>query len=183
MTTLVAARMAGPRPTLLPWTVAGALALISLVGFMNRLPFERALYPNQPLFAQQDEIRAFLFLYRQADLAGVLLKDVEWWHTGGYSYLRRDVPLYLPEHESAMWRNGRPGPRAYASHIVCRVSTAEIEGFTSVAQFGQLEVRKQVAPPASYSILPSYNRVVPQPGIDGVYPEPALPCLPWVACV
>jgi hypothetical protein len=114
-------------------------------------------------------MRAFAFLHQQTDLAGVLLKDAPWWESGGYYYLHRDVPLYLSTDEEAMRRDGGPGPRAYASHIVCPASTEEIAGFTRVARFGSLDVRRQLAPPASYAVLPSYSRYPRQPGVDDVY--------------
>ena len=170
VTILIAERVTGlARRARVPQAAICVMALVSLAGIQGLLPWERAIYPYKPLYAQQDELRAFGYLRRQADLAGVLLKDVRWWHTGGYYYLHRDIPLYLHTDEAAMHRDGDLGPQAYVSHIVCPASTAEIPGFASVARFGRLDVRKQLTARASYAILPSYSRHAPQGGVDDVY--------------
>jgi GPI mannosyltransferase 3 len=169
VTVLVAERLRPALARLAPAAVVAGLALVSTLGTLGLLPREVGVYQNLPLFRPRDEIRAFLFLNRQTDLAGILLKDLTLWDTGGYYYLHRDVPLYAQEHEPAMSQDGRQGPRAYASHIVCPASAGEIDGFAPVARFGAIEVRKQLAPAAPYSVLAAYTHDVPQPGIDGVY--------------
>jgi hypothetical protein len=170
VTTLLAGRfLTSPRAKLAHRAAIGVFALASLAGIQGLLPGEHAVYPRQPLYARQDELEAFAFLHRQADLSGVLLRDVGWWHTGGYYYLHRDVPLYVADDEEAMRRDGGAGPRAYASHVVCPATAEEIPGFARVARFGDLDVRKQLAPPASYAVLASYSRHVRQPGVDGVH--------------
>ena len=144
-----------------------ALALVSVVGMLGVLPRHDASYPVRPLFARQDQLRAFAFLSRQPDLAAVWLSGVPWWESGGYYYLHRDVPLYFAANEEAIRRQG--GPRVFASHVVCPASTDEIPGFARVATFGQLDVRKQLAPGTPFATLPSYTRHLLQANVDGVF--------------
>jgi hypothetical protein len=172
VTLLLAARAMPARTTQAAWAATGLLVLIALVGILGRLPREHDIYPSRPLYAQ-DELRAFVFLHREADLAGVLLEGVPWWQTGGYYYLHRNVPLYLAAETEAMRRENGAGTRAYVSHIVCPASMHEIDGYTSVARFGAVEVRKQLAHEGSYLVLASHTHDVPQPDIDAVY-------VPWV---
>ena len=93
----------------------------------------------------------------------MLLEGVHWSQTGGYYYLHRNVPLYLAAETEAMRRENGAGPRAYVSHIVCPASMHEINGYTSVARFGAVEVRKQLAHEAPYLVLASHTDDVPQP--------------------
>ncbi len=167
VTTLVADRVASSRVTRVPQLAVAILALVSVAGMLGVLPRHDASYPVRPLYARQDELRAFAFLSRQLDLAGVWLSGVPWWGSGGYYYLHRDVPLYLATDEEVMRRQG--GPRAFASHVVCPVSADEIPGFVRIATFGGLEVRKQLAPPALYATLPSHTKHILQPNVDGVF--------------
>ena len=168
VTLLLAARAMPARTTQAAWAATGLVVLIALAGIFGRLPREHDIYPIRPLYAQ-DELRAFVFLHREADLAGLLLEGVHWSQTGGYYYLHRNVPLYLATETEAMRRENGAGPRAYVSHIVCPASMHEINGYTPVARFGAVEVRKQLAHEAPYSVLASHTHDVPQPGIDGVY--------------
>jgi hypothetical protein len=167
--TVLLAELAMPdRAARVGWVMTGLMELIALAGIGGELPHERDIYPRRPVY-RQDQLRAFDYLREDADLAGVLLENVPWWGTGGYYYLHRDVPLYLPAHMAAMWRDNVAGPRAYVSHIVCPVSTKPDEGYTAVARFGALEVRKQLGHAGAYSTLASYTRDMPQPRIDGVF--------------
>jgi hypothetical protein len=167
VTILVAERAMPSRTARAQQIVAGLLALIALAGMLGLLPQERVIYPVRPLYAPQDGLRAFAFLHRQTDLAGVLLKDVRWVESGGYYYLHREVPLYLDTEEEAM--HGHGGPLAYASHVLCPASTGDIPGFARVAAFGELDVRKQLAPRIPYSTLPSHSTHVLEPAIEDVY--------------
>ena len=45
-------------------------------------------------WSSQESIRAFYYLYPQKDLCGLLLHRNDWWDTGGYAHLHRDVPMY-----------------------------------------------------------------------------------------
>jgi hypothetical protein len=168
VTVLLATRVMPGRPLRAAWATTGLMALIALAGMLGQLPRDSGVYPRWPLY-RQDVLRAFEYLREDAHLAGVLLNDVPWWRTGGYYYLHRNVPLYLRTHAEAMRRENAAGIRAYVSHIVCPVSTTPTEGYTPVARFGALEVRKQLAPAGAYSDLASYTPDMPQRGIDGVY--------------
>ena len=45
-------------------------------------------------FTSRDLIEAEFLLAKQPSLCGILLYDYEWWETGGYAYLHRNVPFY-----------------------------------------------------------------------------------------
>jgi phosphatidylinositol glycan class B len=47
--------------------------------------------------SSQENIRAFYYLYQQKDLCGLILHRNDWWDTGGYAHLHRNVPMYATE--------------------------------------------------------------------------------------
>jgi GPI mannosyltransferase 3 len=51
--------------------------------------------PN--LYRRAAEIAAFVDLRDMASTCAVGLINVRWWETGGYTYLHRDIPIYLVE--------------------------------------------------------------------------------------
>jgi hypothetical protein len=167
VTILVVERVMPARTAWARHAVTGALALISVAGMLGHLPKQHAFYHIMPLYAQQDPLRAFVFLRGQPDLAGVWLNGVHWWETGGYYHLHRNVPIYLPEEGEAMRRGG--GPQAFVSHVLVQRTTEEVPGFERVAVFGEVEVLKQVTPRTSYSTLPSHSTHVMQEGVDDLY--------------
>ncbi|MGI8936357.1 MAG: hypothetical protein ACR2FS_20030 [Phormidesmis sp.] len=113
---------------------------------------------------QADQLQAYLYLNDQPELVSVLNLSSDWYHTGGYYYLHRDVPIYLPTHIDSIqadeWAR-------YVSHVVCDRDQAPIPEFTPVAQFGKLEIRAADRPPTAR--LDVETRYPPQGGVDGVY--------------
>ena len=122
---------------------------------------------NSSIIHQQPILKAYLLLSKEPDLFAVLNTFSSWWSkTGGYYYLHRDVPIYFPQHLDFV-RKGKL--RLYVSHIVCRFNDKGIPGFSPIARIGELEIRKQIYPPAQYRSLNIDTFNVPKEGIDDKY--------------
>ncbi len=110
------------------------------------------------------QIRAYQYLHDQPQLVSVLNLSSEWYLTGGYYYLHRDVPIYMPYHlegiDPADWQR-------YISHIVCRHDQAPIVGFTPITQLGPLDIR--VANQLPTESLAIETRYPPQGGVSDVF--------------
>jgi hypothetical protein len=52
-------------------------------------------YYRHNLYKRTAEIAAFGDLHSMASTCAVGLIDVSWWRTGGYTYLHRDIPIYI----------------------------------------------------------------------------------------
>jgi GPI mannosyltransferase 3 len=83
------------------WRWAGAVAAAgSWVAVSAALAFAPSF--KFEWFKQRDMIEAEFLLANQPNLCGILLYDYQWWDTGGYAYLHRNVPFYqLSERSSA----------------------------------------------------------------------------------
>lgn len=75
------------------YLVAGAVVVWA--GISTILGFGGYFRPN--LFNQSAEIAAFAGLRETGSGCAVGLVNVKWWETGGYTYLHRDIPIYLVE--------------------------------------------------------------------------------------
>jgi hypothetical protein len=145
----------------------GIMISISVVGLFDKLPFERMIYP-QPIYSSQNIIRSYTFLYNDPDLVAILNMSTQWWKTGGYYYLHRDIPIYFPNHLSD--KNIRFNEiEKYVSHIICPAGTPDIKGFKTITTIGSLEIRKQITPPARYMIIDVNTKDVYQQKIDDLY--------------
>ena len=101
-------------------------------------------------------------------MVAILNMDSQWWKTGGYYYLHRDIPIYFPNHLSD--KNIRRNEiEKYVSHIICPAGTPDIKGFKPMNRIGDLEIRKQITPPTRYMIIDVNTRDVHQQGIDDLY--------------
>jgi phosphatidylinositol glycan class B len=156
-----------------PLTVMALLGflVISSAGLLYKLPLQDRVY-RQTVYAKDAILQAYAFLAQEPDVAAVLNAYTPWYWTGGYYYLHRDVPIYLPEHlESNL--DSSDELTNYVSHIVCPAATEAIPGFQTSVRIGDLEIRKQTQPPAHYDKLDVDTREVPQPGMDDQF-EPTV---------
>jgi phosphatidylinositol glycan class B len=147
------------------------LLFITVVGLLYKLPLQNRVY-REPLYAREAILKSYLFLAREPDVAAILNTYSVWSRTGGYYYLHRDVPIYLPEHlESNL--GSSDDLDNYVSHIVCPAATEAIPAFQTSVKIGDLEIRKQTHPPAHYDRLDVDTKEVPQLGIDDQF-EPTV---------
>jgi GPI mannosyltransferase 3 len=135
---------------------------VSILGVLNDLPLEKKIYRTTPLFRKQDSLLAYRYLSERTGVEGILDATRPWWRTGGYYYLHRDIPVYFPE----QLQPNNPDVLRYVSHILCRTSSPEVEGFKMVAAMGNIEIREQTHPPTQYEKIVGYGRNVLMPGID-----------------
>jgi GPI mannosyltransferase 3 len=117
---------------------------------------------------QANQLQAYLYLHDQPALVSVLNISTSWYNTGGYYYLHRDVPIYVEKHletiPPADWAR-------YISHVVCDHGQAPIPEFSTVAQFGDVDIR--IAKRSPTETLAIETRYPPQDGVTGVY-EPTV---------
>jgi GPI mannosyltransferase 3 len=122
---------------------------------------------NTSIVSYQPILKAYLRLSKEPELFAILNTFSSWWSkTGGYYYLHRDIPIYSARHLELVEKREI---RSYVSHIVCRFDDKEIPGFSPIARIGELEIRKQINPPAQYQQLDIDTLNVPKEGIDNKY--------------
>jgi 4-amino-4-deoxy-L-arabinose transferase-like glycosyltransferase len=135
---------------------------------------------REPIFgASVPAFEAVKLLRDDADLFGILFMGTGIWGSGGYYYLHRDVPIYLPQHAGQLGvsEDGRTadfgGVASYVSHIVVkdeegreRLLPAGIEGYELVQMTPQIRVYRLKVRPEKTGVLDSYSTHVLQPGID-----------------
>ena len=134
--------------------LAMGLTLYPLIGIM-------ALF----VFLKRDPgLRAYLYLNDQPDVISVLNLQEEWFSTGGYYYLHRDVPIYYGSNVGQLapdqWSR-------YFSHIIDSADQPPPPGFTTLTQINHLAIHAAVEPPTDDLAID--NRVPTQDGIDGVF--------------
>lgn len=123
------------------------------------------------VFLKRDPgLRAYLDLNDQPEVVSVLNLHEEWFSTGGYYYLHRDVPIYYASNvgqlDPAQWSR-------YFSHIIGPADQPPVPGFTIINQIDNLAIQAAVEPPTDS--LGIDNRVPGQEGIDGVYTPRVFP--------
>jgi phosphatidylinositol glycan class B len=153
--------------------VALVVTVISIVGLLGRLPRE-TIY-EKPLYARQEKLTAYNFLNKDQDLVAVLNLFSHWWDTGGYYYLHRQVPIFSDDLASALIHDR--ALTSVVSHVVCPATMKDIPGFQTVLRMRDLEIRKQINPPAQYLSLGIDTSNVFQPGIDDKF-EPSVKIRP-----
>ncbi|MCX7115220.1 MAG: hypothetical protein NTW08_04880 [Gammaproteobacteria bacterium] len=150
------------------WRYGAAITvffLVSVGGGLNRLPYEQRIYHFTPLYARENTLQAFDFMRADNKLAALFINSPEWWLTGGYYYLHRDVPVYfLYQHFGSIHE-----AKDHVSHVLCEPISGCVRDFAPAARMGGLEVCKRRTPFAIYPQLSHYDRQIYQPGIDGVY--------------
>jgi hypothetical protein len=108
-----------------------------------------------------NRLKAYKFLSGESDVAAILEGFASQpTRTGGYYYLHQDVPVYFPD---LMGIENTQLSR-YVSHIVCGSNTNDLPGFRVIAKFGNIDIRKQLNPPAHFQKLDHYSRQIPMPG-------------------
>jgi GPI mannosyltransferase 3 len=115
------------------------------------------------VFARDDRLVATLELSRRSNVAAVLDLTGRWWHSGGFYYLHRDVPLYFGEQVEGMPIGEL---RSLASHVLVPATQAKIPGFRIAARFRTVDVLEQEVPPTAYRRLEKDGRTPHQPGLN-----------------
>ncbi|MEM9980348.1 MAG: glycosyltransferase family 39 protein, partial [Cyanobacteria bacterium P01_D01_bin.2] len=113
---------------------------------------------------KNEGLLAYLYLNNQPGVVSVLNLNSQWYDSGGYYYLHRDVPIYFPYHVEGI---SETQLSRYVSHVVCPQDYPQIPGFMVSAQFGFVDVRTAIEPP-SQTLAVETQRIL-QPGVDGVY--------------
>ena len=141
------------------YAVAGGFLAVSAAGMENLLPGERAVYFPAPLYARDGRLLAYRFLSTQPGVTA-MFDDGIWSRAGGYYYLHRDIPVYFAGFLEA--------EQTCASHALCRRWEDCAADGLPLARLGDIEVEKRRVHPCGRAL--PYDRNLPQPGIDGVYP-------------
>lgn len=82
------------------------------------------------------KLQAFAALRAQPALCGVALSHVDWFQTGGYAYLHRRVPLYVPDLTKRPDRSLGEARAAYDTIVAGPTAHAIPAGFTQTGCFG-----------------------------------------------
>ncbi|MEM8807919.1 MAG: glycosyltransferase family 39 protein [Cyanobacteria bacterium P01_G01_bin.38] len=113
---------------------------------------------------KNDGLQAYLYLNNQPGVVSVLNLNSQWYDSGGYYYLHKDVPIYFSHQVEGI---SETLLSRYISHVVCPREYPSIPGFTISAQFDFVDVRTSTEPPSQ--TLSVETRRILQPGVDGVY--------------
>ncbi len=110
-----------------------ALAIVLWGGTSAVLAVAPGFKPNW--LRSREQIQAFYYLHGQENMCGLLLQDVDWVHTGGYTYLHRNVPMYFQYGDNAA-----------------------IEDVASAANYVLLPVDDAAKPPKPYRLVTCFNK-------------------------
>ncbi len=144
------------------YALIAVVGCLSISGLLVKLPSQDVIY-SQRLINRQPILSAYLFLYRQPDLSAVFNAYIEWYQTGGYYYLHRNIPVYYPDHFQKIQDDDY---KLYASHLICHKNYKPISGFVTIFQIGDLEIRKVVNSSEHYQKLDIDTMNIPQIGVD-----------------
>lgn len=153
-----------------------AIVLVSVAGSLNWLPSQQRTYRTAPLFAADPSLDAYVRLSEDPTLTALFVADEQWWYSGGYYFLHRDVPVYFVSDVEAMIRESGAGPEAYASHVLHRGEGVATPGFEVVTRLGPVSILRNVTG-MPLRTLQSYSRQMPQDEIDSVYQPTVQPFL------
>ncbi|HEY9880918.1 MAG TPA: hypothetical protein V6D29_20840 [Leptolyngbyaceae cyanobacterium] len=143
----------------LPLYLATFMIFWSILGTLSSTAF----------FSKKDTLESYLFLSDQPNLVAIANLHSAWYESGGYYYLHRNVPIYSIEDFAPV----SPADYSkYVSHIVCPEDREALPGFTKMAKFGSLEVRRNENPPPDYESLGVDTYRPLQGGVDGVLEPP-----------
>ena len=148
--------------------ILGIFSLVSLIGYIGYLPFQPSHYKG-PIWIKEDANNAFLYLHNEPDLASIFVESPYWSSTGGYYYLHRNVPIYLPRHINELEKQNL-SIEDVVTHIVCNKNYAHQKEFKTVAEFGELHVRRSIknSKNITQTEIDTYNRK--RKHVDGVIP-------------
>ncbi|MEO1404168.1 MAG: hypothetical protein AAFV72_23360, partial [Cyanobacteria bacterium J06635_1] len=119
---------------------------------------------------KNEGLQTYLYLNNQPGVVSVLNLNSQWYDSGGYYYLHRDVPIYFPYQVEGI---SQTQLSRYVSHVVCPQDYPQIPGFRVSAQFGFVDVRTAIEPPSQ--TLAVETRRILQPGVDDVYEPKVTP--------
>jgi hypothetical protein len=164
------------RPVLLATLIMMA---ISVLGALNDLPGEKVVYPFVPIFRTQDHKLALLYVSKQNDVTGICVHSsvCNWWESGGFYYLHKDVPFYFTKNEYEVRQVA-----GIISYWLCSLLEPILPGFRKVTRIETVVIwQKEQAPPTyqqpKQQRLPIYSPNIPQPGIDDKYKPDVHPFL------
>jgi hypothetical protein len=117
----------------------------------------------QGVLKRDNRLLATLELSRRTDVSAVLDLTGNWWGSGGFYYLHRNVPYYFREQIE-----GLPATdiRGLVSHVLVPVGEQDIPGFRVATTYSTVVILEQVSPPSGYRRLASDGREPRQPGVD-----------------
>jgi hypothetical protein len=125
------------------------ILLISILGILNKLPFENEIY-QEPLLNRRSQLE---INYQQLPIkpCGIFDATEDWMTTGGYSYINMNVPYYMVNY---------PPPDLVAVNTVLSLKqTTEVPDFQLVKQVKEIFIYQRQGNCASQ---PNYsnNRLV-----------------------
>lgn len=132
---------------------AGALLAVffgvSALGLTSRLPRQDWVYDAGPLLARSPALDAYLWLSTASGVEAVLANEepglqLPFVGTGGYYYLHRDVPVYFPSELRAAGVS-RSELSGSVTHWLLPADEPPVAGFTTVAAFGNLAIRRRTS--------------------------------------
>ncbi len=135
---------------------------LSLIGFTIILVF----------FGTDNSLYAYLYLNNQPKVISVLNLNSDWYRSGGYYYLHKNLPVYFRQHidQAGISMNNLS---KYVSHIVCKTDLETIPNFTVIAKFDSVEVRASNTTPSETINIQTYRYF--QDGIDGKFKPTVTP--------
>ncbi|MEB3338575.1 MAG: hypothetical protein VKJ46_13995 [Leptolyngbyaceae bacterium] len=136
---------------------------ISINGLLWNLPFQNQVYAKGSPIHREPILSAYLFLHKEPDLTSVLSAYTEWYWTGGYYYLHRNVPIYYPDQ---LKKVSDEDYGLHISHIVCNKNYRSIPNFTPIFTAGDLEIRQATPVPHRPLRLDVDTVNIPQMGVD-----------------
>lgn len=134
--------------------------LVSISGALNILPGDKEIYKHK-IFYSDPGLSAYRFLYKQEKVVAVFDNADYWFHSGGFYYLHRDIPLYF--------NNNPPPSLNHVSHIVTKDNLLELEGFKLVKSYDNISVYSRADADFDYNIDYYYDPNMYQTGIDDNY--------------
>ena len=132
------------------------VAVVSILGAVGALPFEDKVYAQAPL-SRTDDLDAYVLLSDAPGVTGVYDESVDWWYSGGYYYLHKDVPLYFP----VLLPNGFPGgdPEPYVSHWLRPASEGPPgPGYELWQTVGNTKIWRRKVDPPTPKVVEGYSR-------------------------
>jgi phosphatidylinositol glycan class B len=163
----IATRVPLARQRLVGCAVAAVLAGSSLAGLLDALPGQARVFYRRPL-KRDRALAVYRSLARNPEVGAVLDLTNDWWASGGYTHLHRDVPLYF---ESDVSSGALPQSEwhRYATHVIARHGEKRPAEFELESTYRKLEIWRNRDRKVDLPTLPDYSRHRLREGIDGVF--------------
>lgn len=133
------------------WLWYGGITLLSILGFLSKLPAQSSVYLH-PILFKDNQLQLYQNLAQMPDLCGLFDSTSQWMETGGLYSLGKSVPLYSSDHP--------PTQQSYVNYVLVDSTNQVIPGFQKVEQRGTIILYKRVG---GCDSDPSYtwNRYIP----------------------